>query len=181
MERLKIEEDAATAAETLAKEHNATLQTINEQQYKEGLTSEEDYLAEKHRLEEDSYRLDIDLANKQIGIMTKAYTGVVGVAPELERPKLRLQVDLEIQKAREKLLETTEKLRQVETKEATETYEQAKTVTLATEDARIKALEEEAKKQIELNNLRVQAGQMPAIEATMKELDIHKQIEHGED
>ena len=33
MERLKIEEDAATAAETLAKEHNATLQTINEQQY----------------------------------------------------------------------------------------------------------------------------------------------------
>ena len=176
MERLKIEEDTATAAETLAKEHNATLQAINEQQYKEGLTSEEDYLAEKHRLEEDSYRLDISLASKQASIMAKAYEEVVAKAPEQEKPKLKLQVDLEIQKAREKLLETTEKLRQIETKEGTEAYEQAKAVTLATEDARIKALEEEAKKQIELNNLRVQAGQMPALEATMKELDIQNAL-----
>ncbi|MGD0915697.1 MAG: hypothetical protein ABSB22_04475 [Thermodesulfobacteriota bacterium] len=176
MERLKIEEDAATAAETLAKEHNATLQTINEQQYKEGLSSEEDYLAEKHRLEEDSYRLDISLASKQASIMAKAYEEVVAKAPEKEKPKLKLQVDLEIQKAREKLLETTEKLRQIETKEGTEAYELAKGKILATEDARIKALEEEAKKEIELNNLRVQSGQMPAIEATMKNLDIQKTL-----
>jgi hypothetical protein len=182
-ERVKAQMDlqlgGIQASEAVQKAYVDSIIAMYDDMFEQGILSEKDYIKAKQGLEEGFIEYSISGSKRQIDIAKSGYSQIVsilaGISPE-DKAKAAAEMGKELLKLNTELTLKTEKLSQIQTKGATDYTKFIREMTTAEREGYLKVLEDEISKEKEINTLRVGAGEMSALGAAMRELDLAKQL-----